>query len=71
LPVQKDSLKFGVELLGVPERVMPLKCLSRMMGNYHVRFLGESGSANSWTYPIGGFEKGISVKHKSWVKSKA
>ena len=31
---------------------MLLKCLSRMTGNCHVRFLGESGSANSWTYPI-------------------
>ncbi len=34
-----------------PDRVLSLKCLSRMMGNYHVRFLGESGVATPLTYP--------------------
>lgn len=38
-------------LAGVPNRAMPLKGLSRMMGNYHVRFLGENGAATPLTYP--------------------
>jgi hypothetical protein len=42
-----------VECLGVPDRVMPLEGLSRMMGNYHVRFLGEKGAATPLTYPAG------------------
>jgi len=29
-----------------------LECLSRMMGNYHVRFLGESGAAMPRPYPV-------------------
>jgi hypothetical protein len=29
------------------------KCLSRMMGNYHVRFLGGNGAVKPLTYPVG------------------
>jgi hypothetical protein len=43
----KVGPEFEVELLGIPKRLMPLKCLSRMMGNYHVRFLGEFGRATA------------------------
>jgi hypothetical protein len=28
------------------------ECLSRMSGNYHVRFLGGKGSAKTLTYPV-------------------
>ena len=34
-----------------PGRASSLKGLSRMMGNYHVRFLGESGAVTLRTYP--------------------
>jgi hypothetical protein len=35
----------------------PLKCLSRMSGNYHVRFLGGKGAEKPLTYPVVGAKK--------------
>jgi len=49
--IAKVALEFVLELLGVPKRSIPLKCLSRMMGNYHVRFLGELGRETARAYP--------------------
>ena len=41
-----------------------LKGLSRMMGNYHVRFLGESGAATLRTYPAILRAKGVYANRK-------
>jgi hypothetical protein len=32
---------------------LPLRCLSRVMGNYHARFSGRNGTARSMPYPKG------------------
>jgi hypothetical protein len=31
---------------------LPLECLSRMSGNYHVRFLGGNEAVTPPTYPV-------------------
>ena len=49
--IAKVTLEFVMELLGVPKRLIPLKCLSRMMGNYHVRFLGGVWGGNAPALP--------------------
>ncbi len=36
---------------------LPLKCLSRMMGNYHVRFLGGKRGASPSPYPVLDFDR--------------
>lgn len=44
---------------------MPLKCLSRVMGNYHARFLGGKGAARLLPYPV---HKGDEMKAKqAWI----
>jgi len=37
---------------GASHREVLSECLSRMMGNYHVRFLGGKGAVRPLTYPV-------------------
>jgi len=36
---------------------LPLENLSRMMGNYHVRFLGDKGGVTRLSYPISNLKR--------------
>ena len=47
----KDG-RFVEELGWLYDEWLPYKCLSRMSGNYHVRFLGGKGAVKPLTYPV-------------------
>ena len=39
-------------VVGAFQKIVLVKCLSRMMGNYHVRFLGGKGAEKPLPYPV-------------------